>query len=172
MLVTAEYGSSVKITEKSDVYSYGVVLLEIITGKEPVVPTYPESQHVNQWVRAHLKRKQDPVDIIDAKLQGHPDAQIQEIIQALGIALLCTSERAEDRPTMNDVATLLKEIRHDSPAGNEAIKPAASKLLSKTSDVASYTSTSVTPAQLMQFKGSSNSSLAYSSSSANYPSRN
>lgn len=107
-LKLAEYACMMKITEKSDVYSFGVVLLEIITGKKPVDPSFPEGQHVIQWVREHLKSKKDPVEILDQKLQGHQDTQIQEMLQALGISLLCTSNRAEDRPTMKDVASYQK----------------------------------------------------------------
>lgn len=171
VVLTAEYASMLKITEKSDVYSFGVVLLEIITGKKPVDPTFPDGLHVIQWVRDHLKSKQDPVDIIDTKLQGHPDTQIQEMLQALGIALLCTSNRAEDRPTMKDVVALLREIRQEPVVMSEAHKP-VSKSSPKTSEVASYSSTSVTPGQLLQLQESLNSSICYSSSSANYPSRN
>lgn len=152
-----------KITEKSDVYSFGVVLLEIITGKRPVDPSFPDGQHVIQWVREHLKSKKDPIQVLDSKLQGHPDTQIQEMLQALGIALLCTSNRAEDRPTMKDVAALLREIRHDPPPGAEPHKPKPI-----TSQASSYSSSSVTPAQLLLLQSTSNSSssLAYSSSSA------
>jgi serine/threonine protein kinase len=150
-----------KITAKSDVYSYGVVLLEIITGKRPVDPSFTDGQHVIQWVRDHLKSKKDPVEILDQKLQGYPDTQIQEMLQALGISLLCTSNRAEDRPTMKDVAALLREIRHDQPStGSEAHKPA--------SNAVKNSSSSVTPAQLLMLQGSSHCSLAYSSSSAAY----
>lgn len=157
----------VKITEKSDVYSYGVVLLEIITGKKPVDPSFPDGQHVVQWVRDHLKSKRDPVDIIDQKLQGLPDTQIQEMLQALGIALLCTSNRPDDRPAMKDVVALLKEIKHEAVAGgDQAQKPAAKS--PKGSEVPSYSSSSVTPAQLLLLQGSSNCSLAYSSSSTSY----
>lgn len=157
----------VKITEKSDVYSYGVVLLEIITGKKPVDPSFPEGQHVVQWVRDHLKSKKDPVDIIDQKLQGLPDTQIQEMLQALGIALLCTSNRPDDRPAMKDVVALLKEIKHEPVGGpDQAHKPTARS--PKESEVSSYSSSSVTPSQLLLLQGSSNSSLAYSSSSTNY----
>ncbi|TQD88962.1 hypothetical protein C1H46_025469 [Malus baccata] len=99
-----------KINAKSDVYSYGVVLLEIITRKRPVDPSFTDGQHVIQWVRGHLKSKKDPVEILDPKLQGYPDTQIQEMLQALGISLLCTSNWAEDRPMMKDVAALLREI--------------------------------------------------------------
>ena len=153
-----------KITEKSDVYSYGVVLLEIITGKKPVDPSFPEEQHVIQWVREHLKSKKDPAEILDPKLQGHPNTQIQEMLQALGISLLCTSNRGEDRPTMKDVAALLREIRHEPVVGNDAQKPGkeGDSLSTKMS------SSGITTAQMMMLQASSNCSLAnYSSSYGN-----
>lgn len=159
-----------RITVKSDVYSYGVVLLEIITGKNPVDPSFPDGQHVVQWVRDHLKSKKDPVEILDPKLQGHPDTQIQEMLQALGISLLCTSNRAEDRPTMKDVAVLLREIRQEPIGGGDPHKP-TSKSSKMTETNPSYSSSSVTPAQMLMLQqGSSRCSLAYSSSSASIPS--
>ncbi|KAL3824871.1 hypothetical protein ACJIZ3_020900 [Penstemon smallii] len=166
-----EYASMLKITEKSDVYSYGVVLLEIITGKKPVDPSFPEEQHVIQWVRDHLKSKRDPVDIIDQKLQGLPDTQVQEMLQALGIALLCTSNRPEDRPTMKDVVALLKEIRHDQAVGGDQGHKPTSKPSKSCDQVSSYSSSSLTPAQLLALQGSSNCSLGYSSSSTSYNTR-
>ncbi|XP_073297091.1 uncharacterized protein [Primulina huaijiensis] len=162
-----EYASMVKITEKSDVYSYGVVLLEIITGKKPTDPSLGEGQHLIQWVRNHLRDKKDPVDLVDQNLQGHPDTQIQEMLQALGIALLCTSNRQGDRPTMKDVVALLKEIKHEQVMGGDQTQKPASKS-SNNCEVSSFSSSSVTPAQLLLLQGSSNCSLAYSSSSTNY----
>lgn len=165
----------VKITEKSDVYSFGVVLLEIITGKRPADASFgEEGQHVIEWVREKLKRKnKDPMEVIDCKLQGLPDTQIQEMLQALGIALLCTSRRAEDRPTMKDVAALLTEIRHEPSSLNETHKPTTTNnvISSKTtSQPSSYSSSSsslsVTPTQMLLLQPSSHSStLAYSASS-------
>ncbi|CAK7322939.1 unnamed protein product [Dovyalis caffra] len=169
--IAPEYACMLKITEKSDIYSYGVVLLEVITGKKPVDPSFPEGQHVVQWVRDHLKCKKDPVEILDPKLQGHPDTQIQEMVQALGISLLCTSNRAEDRPTMKDVAVLLREIRQEPIVGSEAHKP-TNKSSKPTETNPSYSSSSVTPAQLLMLQqGSSRCSLAYSSSSASITSK-
>jgi len=110
---TAEYGCMTKITTKSDVYSFGVVLLEMITGRRPLDHSFGEGQSVVQWVRDHLCRKREPLEIIDARLQGRPDTQVQEMLQALGIALLCASPRPEDRPMMKDVAALLRGIQHD-----------------------------------------------------------
>ena len=49
-VVIAEYGYMMKITEKRDVYSYGVVL-EVLTGKQPIAPTIPDGLHIVDWVR-------------------------------------------------------------------------------------------------------------------------
>lgn len=162
-----------KITEKSDVYSYGVVLLEIITGKKPVDPSFPDGQHVIQWVREQLKSKRDPVQILDPKLQGHPDTQIQEMLQALGISLLCTSNRAEDRPTMKDVAVLLREIRHEPTAGTEPHKPNSNSNSNGSKNPPPPPPPQAPPFyssshQLFLLQASSHCSLAYSSSSAGY----
>ncbi|PON72236.1 Mitogen-activated protein kinase kinase kinase [Parasponia andersonii] len=166
--IAPEYASMLKITEKSDVYSFGVVLLEIITAKKPVDPSFPDGQHVIQWVRDHLKCKKDPVEILDPKLQGHPDSQLQEMLQALGISLLCTSTRADDRPNMKDVAVLLNEIRQEPTIGNEVQKPNTKKLetTTPTTPTNSSTSMNVNPAELLLLQGSSRCSLAYSSSSS------
>ncbi|XP_062230868.1 leucine-rich repeat receptor-like serine/threonine-protein kinase RGI4 [Phragmites australis] len=118
--IAPEYGCMTKITTKSDVYSFGVVLLEMITGRRPSDPSFGEGQSVVQWVRDHLCRKREPMEIIDARLQGRPDTQVQEMLQALGIALLCASPRPEERPVMKDVAALLCGIQHDD--GGEARK--------------------------------------------------
>jgi hypothetical protein len=99
------------------VYSFGVVLLEVITGRRPVdMAAFGEGRSVVQWVREHLHQKRDPAGVVDPRLQGRPDAQVQEMLQALGIALLCASARPEDRPTMKDVAALLRGLRSDDGA--------------------------------------------------------
>lgn len=98
-----------KITEKSDVYSYGVVVLEVLTGKQPIDPTIPDGLHVVDWVR----QKRGNVEVLDPSLLSRPESEIEEIMQALGIALLCVNSSPDERPTMKDVAAMLKEIRHE-----------------------------------------------------------
>ena len=114
MILLIEYGRMLKVTEKSDVYSYGIVLLEMITGKKPADPSFPEGQHIIQWVQHHLYSQKDPLELLDPKLTIHLDAEVQEMYQVLEIALLCAYHRADDRPTMKDVAALLRGIRTDS----------------------------------------------------------
>ena len=97
-----------KITEKSDVYSYGVVVLEVLTGKQPIDPTIPDGLHVVDWVR---RRSRDRAAVLDPALRGRSAAEVEEMLQVMGVALLCVSPTPDDRPTMKDVAAMLREIR-------------------------------------------------------------
>ncbi|KAJ4976864.1 hypothetical protein NE237_001970 [Protea cynaroides] len=154
--IAPEHASMQRITEKSDVYSFGVVVLEVLTGRHPLDPTLPGGAHLVQWVRDHLQRKGDPVDILDPRLQGRPDPQVHEMLQTLAVSFLCVSTRASDRPTMKDVVAMLKEIRQvDVPRSETDLvkKNASSKVLSSPQ------------AQNLVLEGSSNCSFAFSDDS-------
>lgn len=98
-----------KITEKSDVYSFGVVLLEILTGKQPIDPTIPEGLHIVDWMR---QKRGFGAEVLDRTLRDRTEPEIEEMLQTLGVALLCVNPSPEDRPAMKDVAAMLEEIRH------------------------------------------------------------
>ncbi|GAV91220.1 Pkinase_Tyr domain-containing protein, partial [Cephalotus follicularis] len=104
-----EYGYMMKITEKSDVYSYGVVVLEVLTGKQPIDPTIPDELHVVDWVR----QKRGGIEVLDPTLLSRPESEIEEMMQVIGIALLCANYSPDERPTMKDVTAMLKEIKHE-----------------------------------------------------------
>ncbi|KAE9450650.1 hypothetical protein C3L33_17449, partial [Rhododendron williamsianum] len=91
------------------VYSYGVVVLEVLTGKQPIDPTIPEGLHVVDWVR----QKKGAIEVLAPSLLCRPESEIEEMMQALGIALLCVNSSPDERPTMKDVAAMLKEIKHE-----------------------------------------------------------
>nr|AMM42803.1 LRR-RLK [Vernicia fordii] len=113
--IAPEYGYSFRITEKSDVYSYGVVLLEVLTGREPTDTQIPEGAHIVTWVTKELReRKRDFTTILDQQLLLRSGTQLQEMLQVLGVALLCVNPSPEERPTMKDVTALLKEIKHEN----------------------------------------------------------
>lgn len=98
-----------KITEKTDVYSFGVVVLEVLTGKQPIDPTIPDGQHIVDWVR----QKRGNAEVLDVSLHARPESEIEEMMQTIGVAMLCVNPSPDDRPTMKDVAAMLKEIRHE-----------------------------------------------------------
>jgi Leucine-rich repeat (LRR) protein len=96
-------------TPKSDVYCFGVVLLELITGKKPIGDDYPEEKEANlvSWVRG-LVRKNQGLRAIDPKiLDTGPDDQM---VEALKIGYLCTADIPTKRPTMQQIVGLLKDI--------------------------------------------------------------
>ncbi|XP_043701170.1 probable LRR receptor-like serine/threonine-protein kinase At2g24230 isoform X2 [Telopea speciosissima] len=97
-------------TPKSDVYGFGVVLFELITGKKPVGDDYPDGQHSNlvSWVRG-LVRENQGSSAIDPKIRGGmgPQTQMEE---ALRIAYLCTADLPSKRPSMHQIVGLLKDI--------------------------------------------------------------
>ncbi|XP_039051255.1 probable LRR receptor-like serine/threonine-protein kinase At2g24230 isoform X2 [Hibiscus syriacus] len=106
-----EYQAS---TPKSDVYCFGVVLFELITGKKPIGDDYPEEQETNlvSWVRG-LVRKSRGSKAIDPKIRDTgPGHQMEE---ALKIGYLCTACIPIKRPNMQQVVGLLKDIEPRTP---------------------------------------------------------
>ncbi|XP_068648230.1 LRR receptor-like serine/threonine-protein kinase RGI1 [Aristolochia californica] len=113
--IAPEYGYSMNITEKSDVYSYGVVLLEVLTGMPPIDRRIPEGTHIVNWVQKELQRRGSrATDVLDERLRDWPESELQEMVQVLGVALLCVHYNPEERPTMNDVVAMLLEIKHET----------------------------------------------------------
>ncbi|OMO90918.1 hypothetical protein COLO4_18800 [Corchorus olitorius] len=101
-------------TPKSDVYCFGVVLFELITGKKPIGDDYPDEQGANlvSWVRG-LVRKNQGSKAIDPKIRDTgPDYQMEE---ALKIGYLCTADLPTKRPSMQQIVGLLKDIEPRAP---------------------------------------------------------
>ncbi|RZC25915.1 putative LRR receptor-like serine/threonine-protein kinase isoform B [Glycine soja] len=96
-------------TPKSDVYCFGVVLFELVTGKMPVGDDYPDDKEATlvSWVRG-LVRKNQASRAIDPKIHDTgPDEQMEE---ALKIGYLCTADLPFKRPSMQQIVGLLKDI--------------------------------------------------------------
>jgi serine/threonine protein kinase len=155
-----------KITEKSDVYSYGVVVLEVLTGKQPIDPTIPDGLHVVDWVR----RCKGGAGVLDPALQGRSSSEVEEMLQVMGVALLCVSPTPDDRPTMKDVAAMLKEIRlerEDVASVDVLLKGGAAAVPPPPPNKGTSSSTSSTPQQGASNSCSSSSvSAIYSTSKA------
>lgn len=147
-----------RITEKSDVYSYGVVLLEVLTGKHPLDPDLPRGAHLVQWVRDHLAEKKAPGEILDPRLRGRADPIMHEMLQTLAVAFLCVSNKATDRPMMKDVVAMLKEIRQFDIGRSETDMVKGGKC-------EKWQPQPLPPEKIVTPRGSSNSSFAFSDES-------
>jgi kinase len=87
------------------VYSFGVVMLELVTGKRPVGPDLGDKDLV-RWVRGGVER--DGADsVLDPRLVG--GAHRDGMVRALHVALLCTASLPINRPSMRAVVNLLLE---------------------------------------------------------------
>lgn len=103
--IAPEYAYTLRVNEKSDIYSFGVVILELVTGKRPVDPDYGEKDLV-KWVCITLEQK--GIDhVIDPRLDI---CFKEEICKVLSIGLLCTSPLPINRPTMRRVVKMLLEM--------------------------------------------------------------
>ncbi|CAL1414946.1 unnamed protein product [Linum trigynum] len=96
-------------TPKSDVYCYGVILFELISGKKPVQDDYHEERDGSlvSWVRG-LVRKNQSLRAIDPKIRG--TGLDRDMAEALKIGYLCTADLPSKRPSMQQVVGLLKDI--------------------------------------------------------------
>ncbi|KAF5729116.1 receptor-like protein kinase HSL1 [Tripterygium wilfordii] len=103
--IAPEYAYTLRVNEKSDIYSFGVVILELVTGKRPVDPEFGEKDLV-KWVCTTLDQK--GVDhVLDTKLDS---CFKEEICKVLNIGLLCTSPLPINRPSMRRVVKMLQEV--------------------------------------------------------------
>ncbi|KAG7612429.1 Protein kinase-like domain superfamily [Arabidopsis suecica] len=99
-----EYAYSSKATIKCDVYSFGVVLMELITGKKPVDSCFGENKNIVNWVSTKIDTKEGLIETLDKRLSESSKA---DMINALRVAIRCTSRTPTIRPTMNEVVQLL-----------------------------------------------------------------
>ncbi|WCJ43199.1 Protein kinase superfamily protein [Euphorbia peplus] len=101
-----EYASTGKLTTKSDVYSYGVVLLQLLTGRIPIDTRRPSGEHVLvSWALPRLTDREKVVEMVDPALKGH--YLKKDLVQVAAIAAMCVQPEADYRPLMTDVVQSL-----------------------------------------------------------------
>ncbi|XP_023638654.1 putative receptor-like protein kinase At3g46340 [Capsella rubella] len=94
-----------RLAEMSDVYSFGIVLLEIITNQR-VIDQAREQSHITEWMAFMLNRG-DITRIMDPNLHG--DYNSRSVWRALELAMMCANPSSEKRPSMSQVVIELKE---------------------------------------------------------------
>ncbi|XP_057870225.2 inactive protein kinase SELMODRAFT_444075 isoform X1 [Cryptomeria japonica] len=111
-----EYAESGKVSTKTDVYSFGMVLLELITGRKALDRTLP-GQSLLAWARPLLDDRRYH-ELIDPLLMDSHD--VHELYCMVRAAGLCLRKDPTSRPTMNQVVKILEgsmmnQLEEDSP---------------------------------------------------------
>ncbi|KAJ7012126.1 BRASSINOSTEROID INSENSITIVE 1-associated receptor kinase 1 [Populus alba] len=106
--IAPEYLSTGKSSEKTDVFGYGVMLLELITGQRAfdlARLANDDDVMLLDWVKGLLKDKKLEM-LVDADLTGdYIDDEVEKLIQ---VALLCTQSSPMERPKMSEVVRMLE----------------------------------------------------------------
>ncbi|KAJ6974820.1 Leucine-rich repeat receptor-like protein [Populus alba x Populus x berolinensis] len=87
--IAPEYGYTLKVDEKSDIYSFGVVLLELLTGKMPLDPAFEESVDIVEWARRKIRNNRALEEALDRSIAGQYKHVQEEMLLVLRIAILC-----------------------------------------------------------------------------------
>ncbi|KAG0451479.1 hypothetical protein HPP92_026227 [Vanilla planifolia] len=116
--VPPEYYQSFRCTTKGDVYSYGVVLLELISGKKPIDPSEFGDNNLVGWAKLLAKAGKSG-DILDPDLvkAAKKTGETEELHKFLKISFECLDDRPLRRPTMIQVMAMFKELHMDADAG-------------------------------------------------------
>lgn len=115
----AEYGMGSRISTEGDVYSYGIVLLEMLTGKSPTDESFHDGFTLHKYVEEALPRIGEVLDADlseeVADLTSRTRARNTEvhkcIFQLLNLGLLCSQEAPNDRPSIQYVYAEIVQVK-------------------------------------------------------------
>ncbi|CAN6864648.1 unnamed protein product [Brassica oleracea] len=103
-----------RISQKADVYSFGVLILELLTGKSPTHQQLSEEGvDLPRWVSS-ITEQQSTSDVFDPELTRYQDGDNENMIRLLKIGISCTAQYPDSRPSMPEVTRLIEEVSRSS----------------------------------------------------------
>ncbi|XP_073144702.1 serine/threonine-protein kinase BRI1-like 2 [Henckelia pumila] len=118
--VPPEYYQSFRCTAKGDVYSFGVILLELLTGKRPTDKEDFGDTNLVGWVKAKVREGRG-MEVIDTELlcvtKGSEESEVEEVkemVKYLEITMQCVDDFPSKRPNMLQVVAMLRELMGNS----------------------------------------------------------
>ncbi|KAK8695283.1 hypothetical protein V6N13_000449 [Hibiscus sabdariffa] len=114
--IAPEYGMGKRASTQGDVYSFGVLLLEIVSGRRPTDDDEGSSLH--EWMKSHYPHRLEPI-VNQALVRCSPGAMPTNcdkiwrdvILELVELGLMCTQYNPSTRPTMLDVALEMGRLK-------------------------------------------------------------
>ncbi|BAU01352.1 hypothetical protein VIGAN_11056800 [Vigna angularis var. angularis] len=112
--VAPEYAMTCRVSDKADVYSYGVVLLELLSDKKALDPSFSSfgnGFNIVAWACMLLKQGRANEFFTAGLWEAGPG---EDLVEVLHLAIVCTVDSLSTRPTMKQVVRRLKQLQPPS----------------------------------------------------------
>ncbi|RVW79668.1 putative LRR receptor-like serine/threonine-protein kinase [Vitis vinifera] len=112
--IAPEYGLEGRVSSRGDIYSYGIMLLEMVTRKKPMDEMFSEEMSLRQWVKATIPNK--IMEVVDENLPRNQDgggaiATQEKLLAIMELGLECSRELPEERMDIKEVVVKLNKIK-------------------------------------------------------------
>ncbi|KAL1219451.1 Leucine-rich repeat receptor-like tyrosine-protein kinase PXC3 [Cardamine amara subsp. amara] len=104
--IPPEYAYTMRVTMAGNVYSFGVILLELLTGR----PAVSEGRELAKWVQSHSSQQEQRNNILDLRVSKTSTVATKQMLRVLSVALACIDISPGARPKMKTVLRMLTRL--------------------------------------------------------------